>query len=669
MRNLVNDEGRSTTMSSNIRRRMLSLLDPKTVEIKADDPQMEEMARLFEFEKVEDLIQDSSLQTALKNGHIAATGGCGCGLRTSKQFTNLRMSKPANSTVTFLDETYFEPFTVWLDFYAKLRTGRVLFVFVPNDRTHDKVKLALEKLALEVYSQTSVLVNLKNDQANHEDKWNSHHLWKLRMQVLRELLDSFSHMDFILSDVDAIWLKDPAAPGGIFNNHQTSPDDMVVSRGTYPHECAISFEENDQNAPITACLGLALFRNTPSVHRLLADVETMLPSKHDDDQKSLNCVLTEQYTRIGEASKDENDSVLSQFQILSGESTGTLQLRILPYSQVTRICDENILSTSATVAHCYVHPVEEHDHNKTGDKKMENFERFGFIDRMRSNEDGQLVLPHFETDATDEYEEHEAYSVSLRPKLKLPIAYPEQSTLCACPKCGSASFYGELYKMTHDGLPWSYESNPVQDLDLRAWKKALTCRRVDWQSPSDRQKFADSESIALIRDPKERLLSVYRDKVACGTHTASKDRFVDHLVRLSGVKYRRFPARGFGLRCLDLDEFIQVLYEVHVQGKQRQLNRHLRPQQLLCFLHASPDQWTHVIEAQDPNAACILESAVFGQLIRESSECALSVEHANPYKLDEMLAPLEERMLDAITKEEYEVLSPYLSSSVLGDSR
>ena len=228
----------------------------------------------------------------------------------------------------------------------------------------------------------------------------------------------------------------------------------------------------------------------------------MLPYKHDDDQKCLNCVLTEQYTRIGEATKDEDGSVLSEFQILSGESTGTmqLQLRILPYSQVTRICDEEILSTSATVAHCYVHIVEEHESNKTGDNKMKNFERFGFIGRMRSNEDGQLVLPHSETDATDEYEEHEAYSISLRPNLKLeggPIAYPEQSTLCACPKCGSASFYGNLYRMTHDGQSWSHETNPVQNLGLRAWKKALTCRRVDWQSHNDWQKFVDSESIGL----------------------------------------------------------------------------------------------------------------------------------------------------------------------------
>ena len=111
---------------------------------------------------------------------------------------------------------------------------------------------------------------------------------------------------------------------------------------------------------------------------------------------------------------------------------------------MTRICDEEILSTSATVAHCYVHIVEEHESNKTGDNKMKNFERFGFIGRMRSNEDGQLVLPHSESDATDEYEEHEAYPISLRPNLKLeggPIAYPEQSTLCACPKCGSVSLY------------------------------------------------------------------------------------------------------------------------------------------------------------------------------------------------------------------------------------
>lgn len=608
-----------------------------------DDPQTEEQtesissAKVFEFEKVDDLTRDSSVQTLLQNGHTAAT-------------------------VTFLDETYFEPFTVWLDFYAKLRTGRVLFVFVPNDRSHDKAKLALEKLALEVYSQTSVLVNLKSDTANHLDKWNAHNLWKLRMQVLRQLLDSFSHMNFILSDVDAIWLKDPAAPGGIFNQHETSPD-IVVSRGTYPHECAVSFEDNDQTAPITACLGLALFRNTPSVHRLLADVETMLPSKHNDDQKSLNCVLTEQYTRIGEASEAEDGSVLSQFQILSGEITGTLQLRILPYSQVTRICDEEILSTDATVAHCYVHPVEEHEHNKTGDKKMENFERFGFIDRMRSNQDGQLILPHSETFVTGEYEEHEAYAISLRPKLKLergPIAYHGQSTLCVCPKCGSASFYGELYRMTHDGKSWPNENNPVQNLGLRPWKKALTWRRVDWQSRSDWRKFVDSESIALIRDPKERLLSVYRDKVACGAHKASKDRFVNDLIGLSGATYRRSPTRGFGSRCLNLDEFVQVLYEVHAQGKQQLLNRHLRPQHLLCFLHASPDQWAHVIEAKDPNAACILEAVVFGEPIREGDECALSVDHANPFELEEVLAPLEERMLDAITKEEYEVLSPYL---------
>ena len=93
---------------------MGSFSDPATVERRPGGDGLNSSAELFEFENVEDLIQDSSVRAMLQNGHTAAT-------------------------VTFLDETYFEPFTVWLDFYAKLRTGRVLFVFVPNDRTHDKV--------------------------------------------------------------------------------------------------------------------------------------------------------------------------------------------------------------------------------------------------------------------------------------------------------------------------------------------------------------------------------------------------------------------------------------------------------------------------------------------------------------------------------------------------
>ena len=91
--------------------------------------------------------------------------------------------------------------------------------------------------------------------------------------------------------------------------------------------------------------------------------------------------------------------------------------------------------------------------------------------------------------------------------------------LCSCLKCGSTSFFALAYK-TLFGKEWPYQGRPwVQEVYSDRWEGKVTTISVD------EMKKKNVTSIALLRDPKERLISAWKSKVACDEDAWNTDTF------------------------------------------------------------------------------------------------------------------------------------------------
>ena len=79
------------------------------------------------------------------------------------------------------------------------------------------------------------------------------------------------------------------------------------------------------------------------------------------------------------------------------------------------------------------------------------------------------------------------------------------------------------------------------------------------------------------------------------THTqASRKKLVNHLIRLEGRGRKRRQ------NCFNLEEFAEILFNVHHDGMERYLNEHFRPQRLVCFLERNISQWDLIGAISDP---------------------------------------------------------------------
>lgn len=106
--------------------------------------------------------------------------------------------------------------------------------------------------------------------------------WVQRLPVFEFLAGH--GVDFIHSDLDAVWLKDPVP--GYFADRG---DDLVFSQGTYHPEPAYG------NWGFVLCCGLFGMRASPATAAFLAAVRDRA-RREQDDQAAVNLVLVEQQT-------------------------------------------------------------------------------------------------------------------------------------------------------------------------------------------------------------------------------------------------------------------------------------------------------------------------------------------------------------------------------------
>uniref|UniRef100_A0A7S2KG62 Carbohydrate sulfotransferase n=1 Tax=Skeletonema marinoi TaxID=267567 RepID=A0A7S2KG62_9STRA len=243
------------------------------------------------------------------------------------------------------------------------------------------------------------------------------------------------------------------------------------------------------------------------------------------------------------------------------------------------------------------------------------------------------------------------------------IAELKPATLCACAKCGTTSLWEELFAIVEGKsfMSMNYTGPPfISKLSNRKlWTNIEAKRRTDWSN------FKDQDSFALIRDPKERIVSAWKSKVTCDTdeEIPGHRMFVPRLLKLAGPSSNMTARTDKGFPCLDLSDYLAVLSQIHAQGREGSLNEHFLPQHLGCFKDVPPSMWTVVTTISGPNALCSLKSVVLksANMSNMDDGCKMIKTHGRARSVD--LSRADEVILDRITSKEYEMLGQYLNNA------
>ena len=244
------------------------------------------------------------------------------------------------------------------------------------------------------------------------------------------------------------------------------------------------------------------------------------------------------------------------------------------------------------------------------------------------------------------------------------IAELKPATLCTCAKCGSSSLWEELFaivegkpfkSMNYTGPPWIHTLS-----NKELWTNIEAKRKTDWSN------FKDQDSFALIRDPKDRIMSAWKSKVTCDTDKEIRGHriFVPELLNLVGPSSNITARTDKGFPCLDLSEYLAVLSQIHGQGREGLLESHFLPQHLGCFKDVPPSMWTVVTTISGPNALCSLKSVVSkstNNMSNTDDDCQMIKTHNYNRSVD--LSRADEVILDRITSKEYEMMGQYLNDA------
>jgi len=235
--------------------------------------------------------------------------------------------------------------------------------------------------------------------------------------------------------------------------------------------------------------------------------------------------------------------------------------------------------------------------------------------------------------------------------------------VCGCGKCGSTSMYLMLYKAVL-GKEWNFKGRPYpQNILSDRWEKHFVKKNnVTMQEDIMKSSF----SFALIRDPKERLISAWKSKISCetevwGTDTADRARLVPFLLRMADMESN---ADFNNMTCFDFPDFMKVLHVIHVKGRARYLDNHFLPQDLGCFDRFPPERWSKIATISDVGAFLEL-----GESLGNVTEVPAH-DHISGNETDFIVSPEAGVLLEKVTKQEYVMLSPFLpKTSIVGGSQ
>jgi len=182
------------------------------------------------------------------------------------------------------------------------------------------------------------------------------------VELLSRIVATYTKLNVLFTDVDALWLKDPEP---LFRSEQHIQSHVVASRGTFPRECA-------QVPKITVCMGFVYFRRSENFQTLAGELEQHIERYGNDDQRTINCVLRNQYNQNAPETLDDG-SFRAEYSWRggSGNNKNNVTISILPHSQVTRTCKVKDGVLNVTVAHCLS--------SKNSGSKMNKFKTLGLV--------------------------------------------------------------------------------------------------------------------------------------------------------------------------------------------------------------------------------------------------------------------------------------------------
>jgi len=227
--------------------------------------------------------------------------------------------------------------------------------------------------------------------------------------------------------------------------------------------------------------------------------------------------------------------------------------------------------------------------------------------------------------------------------------FPSKNVImCACEKCGSTSLYMFMYQ-TLLGEEWNFTGPPFIQRGSHRWQGQL--RTISAESAVTLMDTNPNMfSLALVRDPIERLQSAWKSKVACDNScyridTDDRNWFVPQLLDLAGNTSKE--------TCLSFPDFVDVLFSIHTQGKEGFLNLHFLPQNLHCFRDIPVEKWGKVATVKDADMAKELALHVGNTAVSSLPRIHVSDEVCSENLLS---SETVRSRLDAITKVEYTTL-------------
>jgi hypothetical protein len=212
--------------------------------------------------------------------------------------------------IAFADSRYADVLMNWLVALALQQVDNYLVIALDHE---------LHEL-LAAHGIPSVLCELNGDLGD---------LWVERVRVFAALCAA--GIDFIHSDVDAIWLRDPRA--AYFG---ASEADLIASQGTvWPNDV-------HQRFGFVLCCGLFSLRSSAASRQLLAELLPHVATTRDD-QVSLNRLLASRQI-VWRAKPEDTYHVtagpmrfLCSRSLISGHGTDGLRVSVLPHHLFQRL--------------------------------------------------------------------------------------------------------------------------------------------------------------------------------------------------------------------------------------------------------------------------------------------------------------------------------------------
>lgn len=230
--------------------------------------------------------------------------------------------------------------------------------------------------------------------------------------------------------------------------------------------------------------------------------------------------------------------------------------------------------------------------------------------------------------------------------------------VCGCASCGTNSLYEYIYRTEfHKNFSETFSNTAplVHEVSSPRWHSKF------WMISDEAKKaevMKDAFSFAVIRDPRERLISAWKAKIACGCGEEPCDaetekarpKMVEALLDLSESDKSASENDG---QCMNFEQFLHAVSKIHKAGKANRLDSHFLPMGMGCFAEYPPSNWSKIVTLKRPGALNTLAKQL------GATHAIAPLSHVSKRKV--LLSAEAVALMDEITEPDYELLGEYLA--------